>query len=80
MSILFLVLPLAIVVAGASVLAYVWSARAGQFDDLDTPAVRMLYDDDAGTPRSPSPPAPAAEAAPDRKDSTVPRGEPERDA
>jgi cbb3-type cytochrome oxidase maturation protein len=26
--------------------AYVWSARGGQFDDLDTPAVRMLHDDE----------------------------------
>ncbi len=49
MSILFLVLPLAIIIAGAAVAAYVWSARAGQFDDLDTPAVRMLYDDDITT-------------------------------
>ena len=80
MSILFVVLSLAIIVAGASVLAYVWSARAGQFDDLDTPAVRMLYDDDVGTPRSPSPPKRAPDAPPDRQDATVPSGEPEREA
>ncbi len=50
MSILFLVLPLAIVIAGIAVWAYVWSAREGQFDDLDTPAVRMLHDDDTPLP------------------------------
>jgi cbb3-type cytochrome oxidase maturation protein len=27
------------------VFAFIWSARSGQFDDLDTPAVRMLHDD-----------------------------------
>lgn len=45
MSVLFIVLPLALLGVGAAVLAYVWSARSGQFDDLDTPAVRMLHDD-----------------------------------
>jgi cbb3-type cytochrome oxidase maturation protein len=46
MSVLFLVLPLALVLVGVAVWAYVWSARGGQFDDLDTPAVRLLHDDD----------------------------------
>jgi cbb3-type cytochrome oxidase maturation protein len=45
MSVLFLVLPLALVVVGAAVAAFVWSARSGQYDDLDTPAVRMLRDE-----------------------------------
>jgi cbb3-type cytochrome oxidase maturation protein len=45
-SVLFVVLPLAILIVALAVGAYVWSARAGQFDDLDTPAVRMLHDDD----------------------------------
>jgi len=44
-SVLFIVVPLALFVVALAVGAYVWSARAGQFDDLDTPAVRMLYDD-----------------------------------
>jgi cbb3-type cytochrome oxidase maturation protein len=46
MSILYIVLPLALVVVAAAVVAFVWAAHRGQFDDLDTPAVRMLYDDD----------------------------------
>jgi cbb3-type cytochrome oxidase maturation protein len=45
-SVLFVVLPLAILIVALAVGAYVWSARAGQFDDLDTPAVRMLHDDE----------------------------------
>ncbi|AMW06216.1 cbb3-type cytochrome oxidase assembly protein CcoS [Gemmatimonas phototrophica] len=45
MSVLFLVLPLALIVVGAAVAAFVWSARSGQYDDLDTPAVRMLRDE-----------------------------------
>jgi cbb3-type cytochrome oxidase maturation protein len=45
-SVIFLVLPLALIVVGAAVGAVVWATRRGQFDDLDTPALRMLHDDD----------------------------------
>jgi cbb3-type cytochrome oxidase maturation protein len=45
-SVLYLVVPLALVVVVLAIGAYVWSARSGQFDDLDTPAVRMLHDDE----------------------------------
>ncbi len=45
MSVVFLVLPLALIIVGAAVAAFVWSARSGQYDDLDTPAVRMLRDE-----------------------------------
>ena len=38
-------LPLALVVVGVAVFAFVWSAKSGQMDDLETPAVRMLHDD-----------------------------------
>ncbi|MGH7295624.1 MAG: cbb3-type cytochrome oxidase assembly protein CcoS, partial [Polyangiaceae bacterium] len=32
---------------------FAWAARAGQFDDLETPPVRVLFDDeDAPPPRS----------------------------
>ncbi len=44
MSVVYLVLPLALIIVGAAVLAFVWSARSGQFDDLETPAVRVLHD------------------------------------
>jgi cbb3-type cytochrome oxidase maturation protein len=46
-SILFLILPLALVVVFAAVIAFVWAARKGQFDDLETPAMRALHDDPA---------------------------------
>lgn len=45
MSVLYIVLPLALLVVGIALAAFVWAARHGQFDDLDTPAVRMLHDD-----------------------------------
>ena len=46
MSVLYIVLPLALLVATGAVVAFVWAARAGQFDDLETPARRILFDDD----------------------------------
>lgn len=48
MSVLYLVLPLALVVVLAAVVAFVWATKHGQFDDLDTPAVRVLHDDEVG--------------------------------
>jgi cbb3-type cytochrome oxidase maturation protein len=45
MSVLLIVVPLALLVVGAAVAAYLWAARDGQFDDLTTPAVRALHED-----------------------------------
>lgn len=45
MSVLFIVLPLAILVSAGAVCAFVWSVRKGQIDDLSTPALRMLEED-----------------------------------
>ncbi|MBI3782964.1 MAG: cbb3-type cytochrome oxidase assembly protein CcoS [Deltaproteobacteria bacterium] len=44
-SIYFLV-PLAGVLLVIAVAAFFWAVRAGQFDDLDTPGMRVLFDDD----------------------------------
>ena len=46
MSVVYVVLPLAIVLAVGFVAAFIWATRKGQYDDLDSPAVRMLHDDD----------------------------------
>lgn len=55
MSVIFLVLPLALLVVAVAVWAFVWASRRGQFDDLETPAMRMLHDDEprAGGRRNP---------------------------
>jgi cbb3-type cytochrome oxidase maturation protein len=45
MSVIFIVVPLATLVVLVAVIAFAVSARRGQFDDLDTPALRMLHDD-----------------------------------
>jgi len=45
MTVLFVVLPLAVLLSCLAALAFAWATRAGQFDDLETPAVRLLCDE-----------------------------------
>ncbi len=45
MSVIFLVLPLALLLVAGAVAGYLWAARGGQFDDLTTPSLRVLHDD-----------------------------------
>jgi cbb3-type cytochrome oxidase maturation protein len=52
-SVLYIVLPLALLLGGGAVLAFVLAVRDGQFDDLETPARRMLIDDEpSGRPEA----------------------------
>lgn len=46
MSVIYVLVPVASVLAAAAVWAFIRAVRSGQFDDLDTPAVRMLHDDE----------------------------------
>jgi cbb3-type cytochrome oxidase maturation protein len=51
---IFVLLPLALLIAAIAVGFFIWAARTGQFDDLETPALRILFDDEEpqGTERS----------------------------
>jgi len=46
MTVIYVVLPLALLFAGGALAAFIWAVKRGQFDDLTTPAVRMLHDDE----------------------------------
>lgn len=46
MNVLYVALPVAIALGGAAMWACVRSIRAGQFDDLDGPPVRILLDEE----------------------------------
>lgn len=46
MSVIYLVLPLAILLAIGFIAAFIWATRSGQYDDMDSPAIRMLHDDE----------------------------------
>ena len=43
---LWIVIPLAFVFAGLAIAAFMWTVRSGQMDDLETPASRILFEDD----------------------------------
>jgi len=62
MEAIFVLLPLALIIAAIAVGFFIWAARTGQFDDLDTPAVRILFDDDE--PRRPAAPDAAVLVSP----------------
>lgn len=49
MNILLALVPLSALLVGFAIWAFVWAVRRGQFDDLDTPALSILTDEDAPT-------------------------------
>lgn len=71
MEVIAIVLPIALLMGGLAVCVFIRCVRCGQYDDLDTPPLRMLADEQtelADAPRGA--PAPSA----------VPTQQPERPA
>lgn len=50
MTILLYLVPLALALGALGLAAFLWSLRAGQYDDLDGAACRILFEDDAPLP------------------------------
>lgn len=46
MKIVLLLIPLTLMLVTLGILLFVWAVRNGQYDDLEGPAHRILYDDD----------------------------------
>lgn len=46
MSIIFILLPLSLFLALVALIAYIWAVKNGQFEDLKTPAMRAVFDDE----------------------------------
>ncbi len=53
MSVVYIMIPVALLLAGLGVAAFIIAAKKGQFDDLDTPALRAIFDDDETPPEHP---------------------------
>ena len=45
MSVLYIALPVALLLGGGGLIACLYCIRDGQYDDLDSPSVRVLLDD-----------------------------------
>ncbi len=48
MSVLLYLVPMALALGLAGLFAFLWSLRAGQYDDMDGAARRILSDEDMG--------------------------------
>ena len=52
MNILYLLIPLGLAMLALALSAFFWAVRKGQFDDLDSPGVQILLDDDRAPAKS----------------------------
>ncbi|MBF7141416.1 MULTISPECIES: cbb3-type cytochrome oxidase assembly protein CcoS [Pseudomonas] len=53
MSALYFLIPAALLIVSAVVWLFCWAVSSGQYDDLDTPARRLLMDEDLPPPPEP---------------------------
>ncbi len=48
MSVLIYLIPISLMLGAAGLIAFLWSLRSGQYQDLDGAAERVLFDDEDG--------------------------------
>jgi cbb3-type cytochrome oxidase maturation protein len=53
MSMLYVLIPLAVVLLAVAVVALLWAIKSGQFDDLETHGWSVVLDDDQKPPALP---------------------------
>jgi cbb3-type cytochrome oxidase maturation protein len=70
MEVLYLLVPLAVLIAGLIAALFFWSIKSGQFDDLEGPAHRILMDDE--------PPGQRSDGTPSGREPADPPGTPAR--
>ena len=46
MELLYAIIPFSMFLLAVAIVGFFWAVRAGQFDDMDSPAHRILFDDD----------------------------------
>ena len=73
MSILYLLIPLAVILMVIAAGFFIWTVKHGQYDDMEGPAYRILMDDD--DPRIPR----RTSAGDDAKDSVQPSAKDDKD-
>jgi cbb3-type cytochrome oxidase maturation protein len=57
MSVILLLIPLSILIAGGFLGAFIWAVRTGQYEDTCTPSWRMLMDEPPPRRRAPEQPS-----------------------
>lgn len=56
MDILLYLIPIALLLGGAGLVAFLWSLKSGQFEDMEGAANRILFDDEDTPQHRPSDP------------------------
>lgn len=70
MEIIFITIPITLLFIATGAAIFFWASKGGQFDDLDSPAHRILFDDDM---------KPAVKTSPEKEDETQPATESNQD-
>lgn len=63
MNSLLILVPLSVVLFGLAIGLFVWAVRRGQFDDLETPALDILAEDQPSAPTSSGPATEASDVS-----------------
>lgn len=45
MSAIYLLIPISLIVAVGFLVAFIWAVKSGQYEDTETPSMRVLADD-----------------------------------
>lgn len=45
MEVIYFLIPISLVIAGLAIWFFFWAVKSDQFDDMETPAHRILMDD-----------------------------------
>lgn len=46
MNTLYILIPVAVIFVAIAIKLFIWAVRSGQYDDLDTEAKRILFEED----------------------------------
>ncbi len=78
MNILLVLIPISLLLIGFAVWAFFWAVNHGQFDDLETPALRILEDDPPPLPSGETPTPQAAQQDASRTNDDAAQRQPSR--
>ena len=45
MSVIIILVIIGVIVAGIFLIGFIWAVKSGQYDDMFSPSVRLLFDD-----------------------------------
>ncbi|NVK56729.1 MAG: cbb3-type cytochrome oxidase assembly protein CcoS [Alteromonadaceae bacterium] len=75
MSIIYVLIPLAIIIVAVALGIFFWAVRSNQFEDLERQGYSILFDDDLPEEQRQKPPASSATAKAKDTDTAVPPNE-----